>query len=151
MHVYVYICGCILLIFKRFHCLQALRSYDNRCRQSDRTSKVYLESEVAEDTTKLLVLGDADHLELQHKEDRKKWRLQDWLWNQGGLTIISTPFHKGRHWAKSPAEFVPIVQHLEKLHADGFVHADIRAFNIVFNGDEGRLIDFEATTSSLKF
>jgi hypothetical protein len=29
------------------------------------------------------------------------------------------------------------------MHADGFVHADIRAFNIVFNGDEGRLIDFD--------
>jgi hypothetical protein len=47
--------------------------------------------------------------------------------------------------AKQAKAFLPILSHLEELHAKGFVHGDIRAFNTVFGeqDNEGWLIDFD--------
>ena len=61
------------------------------------------------------------------------------------LEIIATPYRKGRHEAKSPKAFLPIIAQLEELHEKGFVHGDIRAFNTVFgeSEEEGWLIDFD--------
>ena len=61
------------------------------------------------------------------------------------LLVIATPFREGRHWAESPEDFLPIIDHLEKLHQAGYVHGDIRAFNTVFSGRQGGgyLIDFD--------
>ena len=66
------------------------------------------------------------------------------------LQIISTPYREGSHSAKNPINYLPIIDQLEKLHAQNFVHGDIRAYNIVF-GDrdasgtppQGWLIDFD--------
>ncbi len=49
-----------------------------------------------------------------------------------GLRLISTPFRDGTHRVKNPKEFLPVIDQLEKLHERGFVHGDIRGFNIVF-------------------
>jgi hypothetical protein len=43
---------------------------------------------------------------------------------------------------------LPIIKHLESLHSQGFVHGDIRAYNMVLpreaaKADEGWLIDFD--------
>jgi hypothetical protein len=62
------------------------------------------------------------------------------------LLVIATPFRKGRHFAKCPTDFLPIIAHLETLHGVGYVHADIRAYNTVFSeqkGGPGFLIDFD--------
>ena len=60
------------------------------------------------------------------------------------LLVIATPFRKGRHFAKRPNEFLPIIEHLEALHRAGYVHGDIRAHNTVFSeGGTGFLIDFD--------
>ena len=60
------------------------------------------------------------------------------------LLVIATPFRKGRHFAKRPNEFLPIIEHLEALHRAGYVHGDIRAYNTVFSeGGTGFLIDFD--------
>lgn len=46
------------------------------------------------------------------------------------------------------ASFLPVIRHLKQLHARGFVHGDIGAFNIAFaidsttNPDDDWLIDF---------
>ena len=61
----------------------------------------------------------------------------DWLWQfRGRLLIISTPFREGYHFAQRPTDFIPIIEHLEHLHNEGFVHGDIRAFNMVM-GENG--------------
>jgi hypothetical protein len=111
-----------------------------------RSPKVYLESTIVPDSKSIFVLGRSQHLKLQPVVT--DCGDKDWLWwpNGGGLTIISTPFYKGRHWAESPAEFVPIALHLDEMHAEEIVHADIRAYNINFRKDStGRscLIDFD--------
>ena len=65
------------------------------------------------------------------------------------LQLILTPFRKGRHFAKKPTDFLPIIDQLKDLHAAGFVHGDIRAYNMIFaERDEshkprGWLIDFD--------
>ena len=62
------------------------------------------------------------------------------------LLVIATPFRKGRHVAKRPVDFLPIIEHLEMIHKAGYVHGDIRAFNTVFGNEEGGrgcLIDFD--------
>ena len=58
----------------------------------------------------------------------------DWLWSyKGKLLIISTPFHEGVHYATSLEHFLPIINHLSQLHSQGFVHGDIRAYNMVLH------------------
>ena len=55
-----------------------------------------------------------------------------WLWDyRGQLLVIATPFHDGVHYATLPGHFIPIIEHLEQMHQNGFVHGDIRAFNMV--------------------
>jgi serine/threonine protein kinase len=68
-----------------------------------------------------------------------------WLWAfRGKLLIISTPFYRGRHWARTPEEFLPIVEQLKTLHRNDYVHGDIRCCNIIFQDNkQGHLIDFD--------
>jgi serine/threonine protein kinase len=68
-----------------------------------------------------------------------------WLWAfRGKFLIISTPFYRGRHWALTPEEFLPIVEQLKTLHRNDYVHGDIRCCNIIFQDNkQGRLIDFD--------
>jgi serine/threonine protein kinase len=92
----------------------------------------------------------ASFLHIQDSSPGQVWpfgELKDkfaWLWTQRGqLQVVKTPFWPGRHEAKWPAEFLPVVEELQDLHAQGLVHGDIRCFNIIFNGDKGKLIDFD--------
>jgi serine/threonine protein kinase len=75
---------------------------------------------------------------------------REWLWTfRGRCAVYVTPFHEGRHVARSALEFIPVVDHLLSLHRLGLVHGDIRCSNIVFGSDagggppNGRLIDFD--------
>lgn len=58
--------------------------------------------------------------------------IKEWLWMfSGQIKIISTEYHDGIHYAKLPEHFFPIIDHLEQLHENGYVHGDIRAYNMV--------------------
>jgi hypothetical protein len=81
-------------------------------------------------------------------------KAMDWLWMyKGKLLIISTKFYEGVHYAQLPRHFSIIIDHLEQLHSQGYVHGDIRAYNMVLqynaSGSEsdddvdGWLIDFD--------
>ena len=76
----------------------------------------------------------------------------EWLWEcQGQPKVIATPYHEGKHYATHPNQFIPIVNYLDNLHKNGYVHGDIRAYNIVLKyhdsedniKPEGWLIDFD--------
>ena len=73
----------------------------------------------------------------------------NWLWRcKGRLKIIATEFHEGVHYATRPEHLLKIVAHLKAIHEAGFVHGDIRAFNMVLNYEDenqliGKLIDFD--------
>ena len=81
----------------------------------------------------------------------------NWLWKcQGQVKVIVTEYHNGVHYSTKPYHFLPIVAHLEQLHANHYVHGDIRAFNMVLqypdheanpNG-ENRTIGIEDSWSS---
>jgi serine/threonine protein kinase len=69
---------------------------------------------------------------------------KNWLWQSWGrILILEIPFYEGRHFAKTASELLSVVDRLIELHSEGYVHGDIRPFNIVFNGMESRLIDLD--------
>jgi len=59
------------------------------------------------------------------------------------LQVIAVPYKEGSHMASKWTDFIPIIRQLQKLHNVGYVHGDIRGFNVVFAGNEGGLIDFD--------
>jgi serine/threonine protein kinase len=72
---------------------------------------------------------------------REAWA---WLWRvRGQLLVLSVPYRKGRHYAKSISEFAPLLMKLKALHEAGFVHGDIRCFNIVFSEEDSHFIDYD--------
>jgi serine/threonine protein kinase len=70
---------------------------------------------------------------------------RDWMWLfRGSFSVLSVPYHPGRHWARDISEFIPVLKQLRNMHERGFVHGDIRCCNTVFAGaNGGHLIDFD--------
>ena len=73
----------------------------------------------------------------------------EWLWNfKGQLKVIATPYHEGQLYATHPNQLIPIVDYLEEMHKHGYVHGDIRGYNMILNCEDpknpkGWLIDFD--------
>jgi tRNA A-37 threonylcarbamoyl transferase component Bud32 len=63
------------------------------------------------------------------------------------LLVLSVPYHQGRHCATSLSELVPLVKKLKALHEAGFVHGEIRRFNILFSEEDSHFIDYELAGS----
>jgi hypothetical protein len=123
-----------------------LRSYDSRCRPTERSPVVYQECKEVFDKGVNEVVNLPKEDSVQDTIDAVEPSRIDSFWidsKERGLLIIAIPFRPGCHYAKRPSEFVPIINELQKLHKSGFVHGDIRAFNIVFGTDTGHLIDFD--------
>jgi serine/threonine protein kinase len=57
--------------------------------------------------------------------------------------ILKVPYYEGRHFAESPSELLSVVEWLIKLHKAGYVHGDIRPFNVVFHQEKSCLIDLD--------
>jgi hypothetical protein len=77
------------------------------------------------DFGKRLVINNVDHS-----------NRPDWLWAFcGQLRVILTPYLPGKHCAVSPLQLLALVIHLEKLHAEGYFHGDIRGYNVVFQDE----------------
>jgi hypothetical protein len=100
-------------------------------------------SAAASDNSDVRNFGDTRNFQKVAEETRHSW-----LWdNYGKLQLIETAFvescQPNVHEAQRPGDFIPIINHLLHLHEQGFVHGDIRAFNMVFDGMDGKLIDFD--------
>jgi hypothetical protein len=128
------------------------RCYDNRLRSTERRPYLYnICSEVFGKCVNVLAIEDRPDSVLKFGEIQKPTR--SWLWDyRGQLVVIATPFLDGVHYATRPKHFLPTIKHLEKMHQNGFVHGDIRAYNMVLKYDdsedenvdsEGWLIDFD--------
>ena len=136
--------------------MKVYRCYDNRLRCTERRPDVYEHCpsiqehcNVALHITDALAPNDSHpfgQLVPKSYTDAAKW---DWLWNfKGQLKVIATPYHEGKHYATHPNQFLPIVDRLEEMHKSGYVHGDIRAYNMVLNYDDpnhpnGWFIDFD--------
>ena len=132
---------------------QVLRSYDTRFCPSNRRPHLYLDNvcakyivgQVADEVLKIPDTSAADNTVFQSVATYGR----ESFWTPSPkkqLLVIATPFRKGRHLAKRPKDFLPIINHLETLHDKGYVHGDIRAFNVVFPEEKcgsGYLIDFD--------
>jgi hypothetical protein len=125
------------------------RAYDTRLRPTERRSDLYLEPNVFGnpcDAIAKSVFKIVDQMAIRRPQIGSAI---DWLWDyKGELQVISTTYHDGIHYATHPLHFLPIIKNLESLHSQGFVHGDIRAYNMVLpreaaNADEGWLIDFD--------
>jgi hypothetical protein len=120
---------------------KVLRSYDSRFCPTNRSACIYQNPECRE------IVGGNVATVVQIDADAKFWSIQEKLTQSDGrLLIIATRYRPGIHVATKPTAFVPIIEALEKLHALGYVHGDIRAFNTVFrdtDGEPGCLIDFD--------
>jgi serine/threonine protein kinase len=98
---------------------------------------VYLSKFLPEARKRFLVRGAVEpNLEFGQREINGDCDLSnspDWLWKcRGQLLVISTPYLTGKHYATSPLQLLALVFELEQLHRQGYVHGDIRGFNVVF-------------------
>jgi serine/threonine protein kinase len=130
-----------------------LRAYDNRLVYTNRRPEVYLK--FFKDTMEVVVEYEDRALATVNHDEPAPETLpfgtfqmgsndRDWLWSFcGGLSVLSVPYHPGRHWTREISEFIPVLKELRALHRGGFVHGDIRCCNTVFAGANGHLIDFD--------
>jgi hypothetical protein len=90
-------------------------------------------------------------------------RIQNRIWQKNGhLLFIHVPYESvpvktiqdlswipaavdkyGPHVATSPGDFIPLLVKLYFLLKEGYVHGDIRCFNMLFGGCEGTFIDLD--------
>jgi hypothetical protein len=119
-----------------------LRSYDSRFRKTERSPVIYRD-EKCED-----IVGGPVEVVLESPAERSKEKEDrgvDPPWTNTcaiQLQIIAFPYKEGNHYASKPTDFIPIIEQLIKLHKLGYVHGDIRGYNVVF-GDKSGLIDFD--------
>ena len=63
---------------------------------------------------------------------------------RGQVEVIAVPFQEGSHTCTSIGQAIEVVEWLQDMHSKGYVHGDIRAFNLVFSDDGGSVvIDFD--------
>jgi hypothetical protein len=90
-------------------------------------------------------------------------KIQNQIWQKNGhLLLIHVPYESvpvktikalcwipaaadkyGPHVATSPGDFIPLLVKLYFLLKEGYVHGDIRCFNMLFGGREGAFIDLD--------
>ena len=136
-------------------CFKVLRVFDTRFRRSERRSDLYLdpncEGIVGGEVKKVLEIPEpvaaaaADNAANQSGDPHGRDNFFEDLPGKS-LLVIVTPFRAGQHVAQHPTDFLPTIEHLERIHEAGYVHGDIRAFNTAFpetQGGPGYLIDFD--------
>ena len=120
-----------------------VRSYDTRFRKTCRSFEIYEDPEIVGDMEVIMDIPASEGSATEEADcDAYFWLML------GFLKMIAIPFKPGHHDARTPLEFLPIIQHLEWLHSRGYVHGDIRAFNVVLAGKDAGdevagLIDFD--------
>ena len=127
--------------------MKLYRCYDNRFRPTERSPALYGVTLETTDRRSESINGRCDEV-LEIIDTNEASVLQfgqlphhqitmDWLWGfSGQVKVICTEFHEGVHYAKRPEHFLPIIDHLEQLHRNDYVHGDIRAYNMVLNYPE---------------
>jgi len=119
---------------------QILQSYDSRYRKTDRSPEIYQNPDCAH------IDGGQVETIVELPEHDTVGNAHDLFWSKSkerGLLVIAVPYKKGEHVAKTPMDFLPVIDQLQQLHDSGYVHRDIRAFNTVFSGETSGLIDFD--------
>jgi hypothetical protein len=143
--------------------------YDDRCRTLYRTPDVYLNCNEFEPKE----VDMNNEVEMNGANDENETKIEDQMNNEvdagsrlgeviftiktkslpvdnyddtkkmKSVIVISTPYREGEHWTTYPTSFLPIIDQLSELHNKGYVHGDIRVYNIIFNNivnDDGKVV-----------
>ena len=148
--------------FGMFLCTRKKAHTDYRLRCTERRPDVYEQCPIVKKGYEQILLikdkpGSSQHAfgepmsPSKIKEDKNNGKMPDleWLWEfNGQIKVIATPYHEGIHYATNPKQLIPIVEYLHEMHKSGYVHGDIRAYNMVLNYEDqenpkGWLIDFD--------
>ena len=62
---------------------------------------------------------------------------------RGQVKVIAVPFLEGSHICTTTDQAIGMVKWLKNMHGKGYVHGDIRAFNLVFSRTRSVPIDFD--------
>ena len=151
----------LLLYLSLYHQTKVYRSFDNRLRCTERRPDVYKNSSKVnqgykeiyyfdDSSTRIKInIADSSTTHQFGKPMPSEFAQIDWLWKfTRQLKVIALPYHKGEHYATDPLQLKPIVEYLHEMHKTGYVHGDIRAYNMVLNYEDqenlqGYLIDFD--------
>ena len=130
-----------------------LRAYDNRVRETPRSPNLYHQYKGLENATKSVVKlcddGDNSKNALEFGRVSGKGEGHSMIFSAGSLSmlgqveVISVPFYQGCHECKNIQQAITLIKWFIELHDEGFVHGDIRAFNLVFSDDGSKPIDFD--------
>eukprot|EP00980_Cylindrotheca_fusiformis_P025758 scaffold14565_cov91-Cylindrotheca_fusiformis.AAC.2 len=137
-------------LFEFYRQQQVLRCYDHRVRKTDRSPDVYLSRtckgivgnveqhpmvklrfgrpvpDDGNESDKFQHFWENSTVEFEDYKNFRKEKGEFWF-NATDHTLL--PYRHGDHLAKKANAFVPIIDLLQELHNQGFVHGDIRAFN----------------------
>ena len=127
-----------------------LRLYDNRARQTSRSPEVYLNKEVyGRECYTALDVRDQTTTGGTIRPFRDPTYYQKEVFfsterNKGGRVLaIAVDFIPGVHYFETIHQVSSIVKKLSQLHYAGYVHGDIRALNLVVQGNTAEFIDFD--------
>ena len=127
-----------------------LRLYDNRARQTSRSPEVYLNKEVyGRECYTALDVRDQTTTGGTIRPFRDPTYYQKEVFfsterNKGGRVLaIAVDFIPGVHYFETIHQVSSIVKKLSQLHYAGYVHGDIRALNLVVQGNSAEFIDFD--------
>jgi hypothetical protein len=122
-----------------------LRSCDTRFRRNKRSSEVYPDASCRSFVGKVTTVVDipAGEKAATTADDVDEAGYYFWATpSYGMLQIIAVCYKPGVHQASRPTDFLQVIEQLEMMHGAGYVHGDIRGFNVVY-GEHGGLIDFD--------
>jgi hypothetical protein len=127
-----------LVCFQKY----VLRSYDNRAWPCIRSPRVYKNWEKLKTTMIPIILVQDDDesntldfgVALDGDEaDEKTMLFSKWNGSKGGkVEIIAVPYQEGSHECTSIIHVLSLLLYLKEMHDAGYVHGDVRGFNIVF-------------------
>lgn len=135
-----------------------MRGYDNRVRSTPRSPIVYKNipelihyEEVikVEDPgiSDLLQFGELLGPENQNQHDHLCSMLfyDETVSKRGQMEVIAVPFIEGTHKFTTINQALDVVRFLKHMHEKGYVHGDIRGFNLIASDQEGasQPIDFD--------
>lgn len=125
-----------------------MRLYDNRVRQTPRSPDFYQSKLYRHKSYKALEVHDdisGPGGEIRPFRDAAYYKTKVFFCNdnKGGKVVgILVPFIAGNHYFENAAQALCVVNELDILHENSCVHGDIRALNIVVDGDTAEFIDF---------
>jgi hypothetical protein len=127
-----------------------LRAHDTRMRPTSRSPSFYLREHPpsgAKGTSTMFHFkeekAEKANFGIDIVPDRKHDVIGTFFDRTGHLLVLCVPYLEGQHAITRGVQGLRLATALEKLHADGLVHGDIRGYNTINGQDHSYFIDFD--------